>query len=541
MHWLLLVLLFLSFNSYSQQQYKLLVNFIDKYQSEYTLSTPQNYLSERALERRQIQGIEIKLNDLPVNNHYVDKVLGLGDVSTVLRSKWMNAILVSFQDYMLIEQVNNLDCVSSVKILDSPNSIHHPDNKQNLEVLNKAALDYGKGDRQVEMHNLHLLHQLGYTGSGMQIAVFDSGFNGADSLEAFEYMHQNGNLLGIKDFVNPVDTDFYQAGHGRSVLSTMAGYMPGYFIGTAPDASYYLFRTEDGSSETLVEEFNWLAAAEYADSLGVDIINSSLGYTTFNDSLENHNYNDMDGNTTIVTKAADWAASKGIIVVNSAGNSGNGSWHYIGAPADADSILTIGAVAYDSSKASFSSFGPTVDGRIKPTVVARGLNAYVIDNEGERSTSNGTSFSSPIIAGAVACLWQAYPNKTNMSIIDYVQRFDHQADSPDSLLGYGIPNLYNAYLELENRNYFVPQEYIDVYPNPITNQFTIKYFSQGIKQVELAIYDVLGRKVLTQLHEVKEGRNHIAVSVDWAKYSDSIYVIQMNHGGQLLSQKILKF
>lgn len=541
MHWRLLVFVFLSFNSYSQKKYKLLVNFTDKNQSEYTLSDPQNYLSERALYRRQIQGIEIKLNDLPVNIQYVDKVLDLGAVSMVLRSKWMNAVLVSFQDYLLIEQVNNLDCVSSVKILDSPNSFHHPDNKRNLEVLNRAALDYGKGDRQVEMHNLHLLHQLGYTGRGMQIAVFDSGFNGADSLEAFEYMHQNGNLLGVKDFVNPVDTDFYQAGHGRSVLSTMAAYLPGYFVGTAPDASYYLFRTEDESSETLVEEFNWLAAAEYADSLGVDIINSSLGYTTFNDSLENHNYNDMDGNTTIVTKAADWAASKGILVVNSAGNSGNGSWHYVGAPADADSILTIGAVAYDSSKAPFSSFGPTFDGRIKPTVVARGLNAYVIDNQGERSTSNGTSFSSPIIAGAAACLWQAYPKETNMSIINYIQRFGHQADSPDSLLGYGIPNFYNAYLELENRNYFVPLEYIDLYPNPIMNQFTINYFSQSRKLVELAIYDVLGRKVLTQFHEVKEGRNRIEVSVDWGNYSDSIYVIQINYGGQLLSKKILKF
>ncbi|MBL4623957.1 MAG: S8 family serine peptidase, partial [Flavobacteriales bacterium] len=438
MRGLLVVLVFLSFSAYSQNQYKALVEFVDKSQSGYSSFRPNEYLSERAIQRRQRQGIKVVENDLPVNERYIRKVLNLGTVKSVHQSKWMNAILVSFSDSSLLNQIDKLGCVKSIQLLDSPLTIHKPDHKVAPQLQSKEVLDYGKGDNQVELHNLQHIHGLGYTGAGMQIAVFDAGFSGVDTLDAFAYMRDNGNLLGTKDFVNPVDTDFYQAGHGRSVLSTMAGYLPGYFVGTAPDAAYYLFRTEASSSETLVEEFNWLAAAEYADSLGVDIINSSLGYTTFNDSLENHTYADMNGNTTIVTRAADWAASKGILVVNSAGNSGNNSWHYIGAPADADSILTLGAITYDSIKASFSSFGPTVDGRIKPDVVAQGLNAYVIGGDGDRKMANGTSFSSPIMAGAVACLWQAFPHESNMTIIDYVQRYGHQAENPDSLLGYGI-------------------------------------------------------------------------------------------------------
>jgi serine protease AprX len=541
MRGLLLVFFSLSLSGYTQHTYKILVEFVDKAESRYSIDSPSEYLSKRAIQRREKQGIAIQLNDIPVNEHYINQVLVFDSVSLIHQSKWKNSVLFSSADVHMFDQIKNLSCVKSVRLLDAPSIDHMPDNKEMPCQLNRDAFDYGKGDNQVEMHNLHLIHQLGYTGAGMQIAVFDAGYSGVDTLAAFDYMRENGNLLGTKDFVNPVDTDFYQAGHGRAVLSTMASYLPGSLIGTAPDAAYYLFRTEASSSETLVEEFNWLAAAEYADSLGVDIINSSLGYTTFNDSLENHSYADMDGNTTIVTKAADWAASKGILVVNSAGNSGNNDWHYIGAPADADSVLTLGAVTVDSSKASFSSFGPTVDGRIKPDVAARGLSAYVIGADGDREVSNGTSFSSPIMAGAVACLWQAFPYETNMTIIDYVRKYGHQAEQPDSLLGYGIPDLYSAYLELENRNYPVPEEYIEVYPNPITSQFTIEYYSQNNMDVDLCIYNTLGSTVLKQTHAVKLGRNILSVSIDWDKYADSVYIIQMNQGGKLMSKKVLKF
>ncbi|MBL4652728.1 MAG: S8 family serine peptidase [Flavobacteriales bacterium] len=538
---LLVVLIFLSFSGIAQQDYKVLIHFTDKSGSEYSISSPHQFLSERAINRRQKQSISIQLSDIPVNTHYIKEVLSVGTVEYIHQSKWMNAILISFVDSSLFTEIKNIDCVKSVQVLDSPRTIHRPDNKFTDQTTINKIFDYGKGDKQVEMHNLHFIHQLGFTGEGMQIAVFDAGFSGVDTLEAFAYLRDNGNLLGTKDFVDADASGFYYAGHGRSVLSTMAGYVSGSLIGTAPDAGYYLFRTEESNSETLVEEFNWLAAAEYADSLGVDIINSSLGYTTFNDTLENHTYADMDGNTTIVTKAADWAASKGVLVVNSAGNSGNNNWHYIGAPADADSILTLGAVGEDSVKASFSSYGPTVDGRIKPTVVARGLLAYVIGGDGKRTTSNGTSFSSPIMAGAVACLWQAFPNETNMSIIDYVQRYSHQADNPDSLLGYGIPDLFAAYLELENRNYPVLVEYVEVYPNPITDNFTVEYFSQDDKQVDLCVYDLLGRLILKQVHTIEIGRNRFLVNIDWSKYPDSMYIIQMDNGGKFLSKKVLKF
>ncbi len=312
------------------------------------------------------------------------------------------------------------------------------------------SYDYGQAFNQINMLNGIPLHDLGLDGAGMTIAVLDAGFLNADVIEAFDSLWLNNQIIGYKDFVSPLAPDIFDSHyHGTMVLSTMGANLPTEMVGTAPKADYWLLRSEDGATEYLIEELNWASAAEFADSLGADIINSSLGYTTYDDPAQDHTYEDMDGNTTPITIAADLAASKGILVVNSAGNSGSSSWHYIGAPADGDSVFTIGAVNSSGNYASFSSTGPTYDDRIKPNVVAQGQGSTVISAySGNVTSGNGTSFSSPITAGMVACLWQAHPNKKNTEIMEAIQQSASQALNPDSLLGYGIPDYFAAHSTL---------------------------------------------------------------------------------------------
>jgi hypothetical protein len=291
------------------------------------------------------------------------------------------------------------------------------------------------------------LHDLGYDGMGMTIAVLDAGFTNTNTIPAFSYLWNNNRILGYKDFVSPQAPNLFSSHtHGTSVLSTMGAYLPGDMVGTAPQASYWLLRSEDGATEYLVEELNWVSAAEFADSVGADIINSSLGYTTFDNPAQDHTYQDMNGNTTPVTIGADKAVSKGMIVVNSAGNSGGSSWQYIGAPADGDSVFSIGAVNSIGAYVSFSSTGPTSDGRTKPDVVAQGSGTTIINaGTGNVSTGSGTSFSSPVTAGMVSCLWQAHPNRRNTEILEAIRQSGSLAGNPDQQLGWGIPNYLTAH------------------------------------------------------------------------------------------------
>jgi subtilisin family serine protease len=291
-------------------------------------------------------------------------------------------------------------------------------------------------------------------------------------------------------------------------FSILAANLPGVFVGSAPEADYYLYRTEDVKSEFPVEEQNWIAAAEKADSLGIDIISSSLGYTTFDDPAFNYGYDDMNGKNTIVTRGAALASRKGILVMNSAGNSGTNSWKFIGAPADGEQVLAVGAVNITRQVAPFSSYGPTFDQRIKPDIVSVGWGTALINGSGLPASGNGTSFSNPNIAGLIACLWQAFPEMRNNEIIDAVRKSGDMYANPDSRSGYGLPNMQKAYgiLEIErvkkNAASLLRDARVKAFPNPFENKIQLVYKAPANGKIEIRLTDLTGRLIFTESKQV---------------------------------------
>ncbi len=457
----LLILLntFFFYNSFSQLKVApdtYVIRFKNKANTPYSVDKPLEFLSERAVLRRQKYNIPITEQDIPVNKIYIDSIKHFGfDIFGT--SKWMNCVIVHSEDSLLINKIKDIDFVDTSVIVDKDKSKHKQAEPEKINIESKAdtfyTYDYGYGKNQVRMLNLHNLHNKGFAGQGMQIAVLDAGFKNVDKLDGFDSIRTRNQILGFKDFVER-DSDVYRdATHGMQVLSTIAANYPGKLTGTAPEAKFWLLRTETEHSENLVEEYYWIEGAEFADSAGVDIIHSSLGYNDFNDSTVSFTYQDMNGDIAPATIASDIASSKGILCVTSAGNEGDAIWKYITSPADADSTLTVGAVNGEGIIADFSSVGPTFDGRIKPEVVAQGAFVWVLNPKRGVTFSFGTSFSGPIIAGAVACLWQAHPECSNMEIIDAVIKSSDRYTNPNNEYGYGLPNFDKAdkYLKMKGK------------------------------------------------------------------------------------------
>lgn len=479
---------------------KHLIYFQDKDNSPYSLANPQSFLSERALNRRQKQQIALTRHDLPVNPAYVSGLKSAG-AQVWYTSRWFNAAVV-YCDSTVLGQVLKLNFVKNGQTLNRRNAhtvtIHQRGEnipkKLNRNNLRLAAdrKSYGLAYNQANMIGAVDMHAAGFRGEGMHVAIFDGGFPGVNQVPAFAHLFNQNRLKATFDFVDRNIDVFEKDTHGTHVLSTMAAYQPGTFIGTAPQANYYLFITEDSRSEHNIEEINWLLAAEYADSAGVDVINSSLGYTTFDPPSRNYSYQDLNGRTSLITRAADFAAATGILVINSAGNEGNKPWRYIGAPADGDSVLSIGAVDSLGRKAPFSSFGPTADGRIKPDLVAQGVSAAIITPSGNITRANGTSFSGPILSGMAVGFWQANPNLTNMQVINYLRRTASQANKPDNLLGYGLPNFIMATALATEED-----QHALVFPNPVqNNQLQIKLGNEFEgKKLTVVIYNMIAQKV----------------------------------------------
>ncbi len=435
-----------------------LIKFKDKNNSVFSTEKPEEFLSKAAIDRRKKNNIAVTEEDLPVNESYISKIKDLGfEIYSV--SKWFNTVVVYSKDSTLYAKALSLDFTDAdySPKFELKNKKSKPEKFKKIKVKatksGKNVYDYGKGKNQAEMLKVNVLHNLGYTGKGMTIAVLDAGFYHADSLPAFDSIMTNKQVLGVKDMVERDGEVYGDDTHGMMVLSCIAGNIPGELVGTAPDADFYLIRTEDARSETITEEYYWVAGAEYADSLGVDMIHTSLGYANFDDGLFSHTYQEMNGDVAPISVAADIASAKGILVVTSAGNEGNDPWHYISAPADADNVLSVGAVTGVGMVSGFSSRGPSADGRIKPDALAQGSFAKVSGRNGEITFSFGTSFSGPILAGAVACLWQANPEFTNAEIIDAVRRTASRALKPNEDTGYGIANmaLADAYLKSQKK------------------------------------------------------------------------------------------
>lgn len=429
----------------AQSRYKFRVQFTDKQPTAFSLDRPEAYLSLRALERRNRQGLSVDSTDLPVCAAYVGKVAEQGGVP-LCTSKWNNSLLVVTDDSLFADRLARYAFVKRVRRVwtAQPGTSFPRDQHRKKTVTNrweKVEDEYGAAAAQIRMHRGDSLHAAGFRGQGMQVAVIDAGFYNADAVKLLRDIH----LLGIRDFVNPASDIYAEHNHGRKVLSCLAANRKNVMVGTAPEASYWLLRSEDNDTEQPVEEDYWAAAIEFADSVGVDVVNTSLGYYAFDDERDDYAYRDLDGRTSMMTVSAAKAADKGMLVVVSAGNSGKDVWKKITPPADADNVLTVGAVDVFGTNAAFSSVGPTADGRVKPDVMAVGEGAAVVSDEGETDRADGTSFAAPVFCGLATCLWQACPWLNVKQLISVIQKAGSRAEYPDNVFGYGIVDVWKAY------------------------------------------------------------------------------------------------
>lgn len=529
--------------TFSFSQYtKYWIQFTDKNNNPYSISTPSAFLSSRAIQRRVNQSISILQNDLPVTPMYYDSLKNVPNVTLINHSKWFNAVTIYTTDTNALNTIMGFSFVANVQPVQRyrrkygiEENISSTSNLKTQISNLSAGYNYGASFNQINMIGGVCMHNQGFHGEGMVIAVMDAGFYKADSLSVFDSLRQNNQILGTWDFVDN-DTMVYDSHqHGTWVLSTMGGNLPGLIVGTAPKANYWLLRTEEGATEYIIEEDNWVSAAEFADSAGADVFTTSLGYTQFDDSTQNHTYADMDGNTARISIATDIAVSKGIFAVCSAGNSGSSPWNFIGAPADADSVLAIGAVDSLGNYAWFSSNGPTFDGRVKPNVAAQGQDAVVTDLASGIGYLNGTSFSAPITAGMVACLWQAHPTATNMQVFNAIEQTASQFANPDTLLGYGISDFCaaNVLLTSVNENPQMSDE-LTISPNPTRGKFQISCKTSQFTSVE--VYNILGEKVYS-IQFLQSSQ----IIIDFSDMPSGVYILNIKADGENYSSRLVKY
>lgn len=525
-------------NSFSQVP-KYWVFFKDKNNTTYSLSSPTAYLSAKSIQRRTNQNILMDSTDLPVNQTYVNQVNATGG-TVIYKSKWENAVLVSVPNSTVLANINalpfvkNSGAVARVKktvpeILEESSSAQH-------KIASSTGYNYGGATTQVQQIGVDCLHNMGYRGQNMTIAVIDAGFNNANANQVFDSLRNENRVLGTYDFVAGNYSVYEDDAHGTMCLSTIVGNTPGQLIGTGPKSNVWLLRSEDVSSEKLVEECYWVIAAEYADSVGADIISSSLGYNTgFTNPAQDHTYSDLNGKTSVASIAATMASRKGIFVLNAAGNEGGNSWNYVGVPADADSICTVGSVNASGVHSSFSSVGPTSDGRIKPEISTMGEGSYVCGSTGSFFSGNGTSFATPIAAGAVACLWQAHPDKTNMQILTAIKFTANRASNPDNQYGWGVPDFCAAhnYLALNTGINEKKDQSIQLFPNPTTHTFQ---FNSNTDVISIHVTDILGHQIPVTYNA---SSSKFTVSFQ-PEIPAGIYFVKINSSQGLITSKIIK-
>lgn len=527
----------------SQTPTKYWVKLSDKNGTPYSISTPTAFLTQKAVQRRTAQGIAIDNTDLPVTPSYVSQIEAITDVKVLYASKWLNAVVVQIANSSTaaIPAINSLSFVVNSQPANKfkvviEKEVNYLENTQLEKTSNVSAgpAYYGGAYWQAKQLNVDCMHGYGYRGQGMTIAVLDAGFRNVDVIQAFDSLKNRGGILGTRDFVAGGNSVYEDDSHGMSVLSCMAALVPNVMVGTAPRADYWLLRTEDVASETPSEEYNWIRGAEFADSVGVDILTTSLGYTTFDNSSFNHVYSSLNGKTYPMSIAATMAARKGIFVLNSAGNDGGNSWNFIGVPADADSICTVGAVDSLGLVTGFSSKGPTADGRIKPDLVARGGKAYVTNSFGGYSFGNGTSFSCPVLAGAVACFWQRHNTYSNMKVLDTLKLTASNKLNPNNSMGWGLPDM--CALPVGIASYKIEEVPFSIYPNPFNAEVAIETESNFSKESTIEIYNVLGKKLFKVNEKLKSGKTNLNLS----SLENGVYFIRLTNGNLSTTKKLVK-
>ncbi len=552
---LILLFLAISFTAMAQLEgTRYVVIFKDKNNSPFSYDRPLEFLSQKAIDRRAKFNIPFDKHDLPVNPSYVTQVKQAGG-EIVGTLKWFNGVILKNPSETVLANITALSFVKEVlpglpkttKGIEntlgnyeiegippysfSQNSEYYPRYKSQTGVF-----DYGNALNQIAMIKMDELHNLGYTGKGITIGVLDGGFANTNIISGFDSLFLQNRILGTFDAAEKGNDVFASTmnGHGTSVLSVMGANKPGLIVGSAPHANYWLIRTEVTGQESRIEEYQWSIGAAFADSVGVDVINSSLGYTEFDNSLYNYTYEMMDGNTAIVTRAADIAASKGILVVNSAGNEGSSQWRYIGAPADGDSVLTVGATNYKGHWASFSSWGPTFDGRIKPDVSAQGSGTWLLMTTGTAQGGNGTSFSSPLVAGSMACLMQALPNYSPMKLIKLIRSTSSYSLNPNDTLGYGVPDFKLALTTSGINNPDNTKKRLTLFRSTENQLTLVSAISLGKSLID--IYTTSGSLVISKSLDILQGSQEIALP---GPLSSGVYIIRVSSNDFRESHKIV--
>lgn len=523
------------------------VSFTDKASTPYSLDAPEEFLSPRAMQRRLTQGIAYDESDLPVDPAYVAALEAISGADVLNRSKWFNGVTVRVQGDDALAAIHDLPFVAAVRASGARShqvarldKFRAPDNDGDRD-LDPAS--FGPSYLQLSMLNGQFLHDAGAQGQGMLIGVLDSGFGRVDSSVAFDALRTRGGILHTRDLVDHDGDVFADHWHGLGVLSCMAARLDSALVGTAPEADYVLIRTEDVHSEYPVEEDNWISGAELADSLGCDVLNTSLGYTTFDDSTMDHTYAMLDGHTLRISIAANIASRKGMIPVCSAGNNGENAWRSISAPADAIDVLTVGAVGDVENHAPFSSHGPSADGRVKPDVCAMGWGTTILRADTDSITqANGTSFAAPVVAGLVACLWQLNPGRTSSEIMEAVRRSASFFTDPNDSLGYGVPDFgaAHAWLTLIADVREEARSTTRVFPSPFQERFSVQEAALVAGSAHVALFDGNGRAVLFTRTDVgPDGLLHVD-DQRLGRLPSSTYVVVVEQGGHVFRQRIIK-
>ena len=531
-----LILIGLPASLEAQTNYYFYVQLANKNNSPYSLSSPSAYLSQRAITRRITFTIPIDSTDLPVNHTYIQQIENLG-VHVHCASKWMNGVTVKLTDSTKMAQVRTLPFVSFVQYTGLlVGAALAPPVKNNA----KATLNYGKATDQINQLNGTYLHNEGFRGKGIHVAVIDAGFTNVNVNPCFDSLRLQGRLLGTKDVINPVSNIYSEDTHGAMVLSTMTGNISGQYLGTAPEASYWLIRTEYSPTEYKVETDFWCSGIEFADSVGADIATSSLGYSTFDDSKMNFTYADMNGKVSRASRAASIASKKGMVVLVAAGNEATDPWHYLSSPSDADGIITVGAVTSTGIPSSFSSFGPSSDGRVKPEICATGTSSALVNTGGTTTYGNGTSFATPIMAGMMACLLQKYKsqnqNPSVWTLLQSVFKTGNLFSNPTAQMGYGIPDFklaeenlttFDSVQRLE-KNSFILSE------SKVFKSLTIRFLDGNTpNQASVRIYSVTGKLVvdlpITDVYTV----------IRTSGFASGIYAVCVTENGKTQTRKII--